>query len=91
MTRHEAAIGVTARALHILADRVERGQLEVKDEPRMISVLDLIEMLAGVGEVGHIPNAETIAAIEAGRRGEVFKANSVEEFLVALNEDDEND
>jgi hypothetical protein len=35
----------------------------------------------------HEPNAETIAAIEASRRGEVFTSNSVEELFRDLNAD----
>jgi len=38
-----------------------------------------------------VPNAETIAAMEAARRGEVFSANSVGEFIAALNAHDEED
>jgi predicted RNase H-like HicB family nuclease len=32
-TRHEAAVGLTVSALHVLADRVESGDLKVQDEP----------------------------------------------------------
>lgn len=35
-----------------------------------------------------IPNAETIAAMEAARRGEVVAVGSVEELLADLNADD---
>ncbi len=35
-----------------------------------------------------VPNAETIAAMEAGDRGEVFRASSVAEMMAELNEDD---
>jgi antitoxin component of RelBE/YafQ-DinJ toxin-antitoxin module len=34
------------------------------------------------------PNAETVEALEAAGRGEVFSADTVEEFLAALNADD---
>ena len=39
----------------------------------------------------HIPNAETIAAMEELRAGRGYKANSVEELMAALHDDDEND
>ena len=35
-----------------------------------------------------VPNAETIAAMEAGDRGEVVKFNSVEELMADLHSDD---
>lgn len=35
-----------------------------------------------------VPNAETIAAMEAGDRGEVFRASSVAEMMAELNADD---
>ena len=35
-TRREAAIGVTIRAFHILAERVHSGELKVEDEPEAI-------------------------------------------------------
>ncbi len=35
-----------------------------------------------------VPNAETIAAMEAGDRGEVYKASSVAEMMAQLNADD---
>jgi DNA-damage-inducible protein J len=35
-----------------------------------------------------VPNAETIEAIEAGRRGEVKTFNTVEELFAELNADD---
>jgi DNA-damage-inducible protein J len=35
-----------------------------------------------------VPNAETIEAIEAGRRGEVKTCNTVEELFAELNADD---
>ncbi len=36
----------------------------------------------------HVPNRETIAAIEAGERGEVFRASSIEELMADLKSDD---
>jgi DNA-damage-inducible protein J len=35
-----------------------------------------------------VPNRETRAAIEAGERGEVFRASSVAEMMAKLNADD---
>jgi DNA-damage-inducible protein J len=35
-----------------------------------------------------VPNAETLAAMEAGDRGEVFSASSMEEMMTKLNADD---
>jgi len=35
-----------------------------------------------------VPNAETIAAMEAGERGEVFRASSVAEMMAHLRADD---
>lgn len=35
-----------------------------------------------------VPNAETIAAMEAGDRGEVFHASSVAEMMARLRADD---
>ena len=35
-----------------------------------------------------VPNAETIAAMEAGDRGEVVSFGSIEEFMADLNADD---
>jgi transposase InsO family protein len=64
-SQHEAAVGLTVRALHIMADRFQRGELEVKDEPAGIIVLadSLSAMLTELAD-SHTPNAETIAAIE---------------------------
>lgn len=35
-----------------------------------------------------VPNAETLAAMEAGKRGEVFRANTVAEATAWLHADD---
>ena len=35
-----------------------------------------------------VPNRETIAAMEAGKRGEVFRANSIAELMADLNAED---
>jgi DNA-damage-inducible protein J len=35
-----------------------------------------------------VPNRETLAAIEAGERGEVFRASSVAKMMAKLNADD---
>ena len=45
-TRREAAIGVTIRAFHILAERVESGELKVEDEPGAIILGGTAETLS---------------------------------------------
>ena len=64
-SRHEAAVGLTVRALHIMADRFQRGELEVKDEPAgIIDLADSLSAMLTEFAGSHTPNAETIAAIE---------------------------
>ena len=36
----------------------------------------------------HVPNAQTVAAIQAGNRGEVSRASSVTAMMAKLNADD---
>jgi predicted RNase H-like HicB family nuclease len=93
-TRHEAAVGLTVSALHVLADRVESGDLKVQDEPVRILLSAAEDQLAGVLvglvlglESGHTPNAETIAAIEELERWWV-RVSEVEELMAELNADD---
>ena len=45
-------------------------------------------MLAEFGGVGHIPNAETIAAFEEFERDGGKSFNSIEELMTELNADD---
>lgn len=98
-TRHEAAVGLTVRALRVLADRVKHGQVEVEDEPVRIVlseegrrfVLDLSRLLSGLvllGPEGHTPNAETIAAFEEYERNGGKSFNSIDELMAELNADD---
>jgi predicted RNase H-like HicB family nuclease len=42
-TRREAGIGVAVRAFHILADRIESGELKLEDEPGAIVLGDPAE------------------------------------------------
>ena len=91
-TRHEAAVGLTVRALRILADRVESGQLEVEDEPAGIRLTcggEVFGILAALldASAGHIPNAETIAAIKELESGEGESCDSIEELIARLNAD----
>jgi predicted RNase H-like HicB family nuclease len=77
-TRREAAIGVTIRAFHILADRVESGELKVEDEPKAIILGNRADTLAEL-LVGHTPSAEPIAAIEERERDGLESFDSVEQ------------
>ena len=88
-TRHEAFVGLTVRALHVLADRIESGQLEVEDEAMgtLLSSAPLVGFLFGL-EAGHTPNAETIAAIEELESGGGESASTIEELFAKLNADD---
>ena len=66
-TRREAAIGVTIRAFHILAERVHSGELKVEDEPQAIilgGTADSLSELLGELQAGHTPSAEPFAPIE---------------------------
>ena len=66
-TRREAAIGVTIRAFHILAERVHSGELKVEDELAAIvlggtadSLSDLLIEL----QRGHSPGPEPVPATQ---------------------------
>jgi hypothetical protein len=66
-TRREAAIGLTIRAFHILAERVASGELKVEDGPGAIILGDTAESFSELlVELyrGHTPSAEPIAAIK---------------------------
>ena len=75
-SRREAAVGLTVRALHIMADRFQRGELEVKYEPAgIIDLADSLSAMLTEFAGSHILNATTIAAIEelesgGGERGD---------------------
>jgi len=95
-SREDAVAGVTVAGLRIVTDRIELLHREIiagiaYNPERFAPVESLVEELLAALARLEVPNAETVASIEAGRRGEVFKAANVKEFLVALNEDDEND
>ncbi len=95
-TRHEAAVGLTVRALNVLADRVKTHRpAKVEDEPIGILLASaegdelsqmLIELVFGL-EGGHTPNAETIAAFEEYERngGESFE--DFDDLIAKLNAD----
>jgi hypothetical protein len=93
-TRHEAAVGLTANAVRVLAESIETGQVEVEEDPVRILIpaehhLLLAEILFGlVRESFHIPNAETIAAIEELESGKGKSSNSIEDLMAELNADD---
>jgi predicted RNase H-like HicB family nuclease len=93
-TPREAAIAVTVRAFHILADRIESGELKVEDEPGAIilggtadSLSELLIELKG----GHAPKAETIAAIEEFERDGSKSFNSAEELMAESSVAEETD
>jgi hypothetical protein len=97
LTRQEAVVGLTVSGLHILADRIEGGQLkaeEAEDEPVAIflptSAADarLVEILLKLLKGDYTPNAETIAAIEELESGGGESCHSIEELFARLNADD---
>jgi predicted RNase H-like HicB family nuclease len=81
-TRREAAIGVTTRAFHILADRVESGELQVEDEPQAITLAGTADTLAELLvelQTRHTPSAEPIAAIAERKRDGLTSFDKVEQ------------
>ena len=93
-TRHEAVVGLTVSALHVLADQVKSGQLKVEDEPvRILLPSAADDRLAGyflgllLGPEGHTPNAETIAAIEELESGGGESFEDFEDLIAKLNAD----
>ena len=81
-TRREAAIGVTIRAFHILAERVHSGELKVEDEPEAIILGGTAETLAELLvelQGPHTPSAEPIAATEERERDGLESFDSVEQ------------
>jgi hypothetical protein len=94
-TRHQAAVGLTVSALHVLADRIKTGQVEVEEEPVRIVIagaedhLLLAAILFGLVQEGaHTPNAETIAAFEEYERDGGKSFDSVEELMAELDAGD---
>ena len=84
-----------------MADRIEHREMAVEiackeDELKRIETLadELMDILGSewheryLSAVDKIPNAETIASVEAGRRGDVASFNSVEELMADLNAED---
>jgi DNA-damage-inducible protein J len=69
-------------AAHVLADM----GLSVSDAIRMLLVRVAAEKALPFDV--RVPNAETIEAIEAGRRGDVASFKSVEELMADLNAED---
>ena len=81
-TRREAAIGVTILAFHILADRVESGELKVEDEAEAIilgGTADTLAELLVELQGRQTPRAEPIAAIEECERDGLESFVSVEQ------------
>jgi hypothetical protein len=96
-TRHEAAVGLTVSALHVLADRVKTGQLEVEeaeDEPVGIFLASRADDLLALYfralmhglEGGHTPPESFLsgwADYEAGRVVDMDRALEEEPPLPA--------
>jgi DNA-damage-inducible protein J len=73
---------VKEEASHVLEDM----GLSISDAIRILLVRVAAEK-AMPFEI-RVPNAETVKAMKAARKGKVSKAKSVEEFMAALNADD---
>jgi hypothetical protein len=81
-TRRKAAIGLTIRAFHILAERVASGELKVEDEPGAIilgnTAESFSELLVELHR-GHTPSAEPIAASAESEKDGLTSFRSDEE------------
>jgi DNA-damage-inducible protein J len=91
MKRHGTANAVVrARINEKVKDQaaavLETMGLTVSDAFRLLLVKVATEKTFPF-EIGS-PNADTIAAMKAGRRGDVAKFNSMEELIADLNADD---
>ena len=91
MKRHGTANAVVrARINEKVKDQaaavLETMGLTVSDAFRLLLVKVATEKTFPF-EIGS-PNADTIAAMKAGRRGDVAKFNSMEELMADLNADD---
>jgi len=81
--------------IHVRVDRDLKVQASETLEKMGLSLSDAVRLLltriaaekALPFEV-RVPNAETLAAMHAGDRGEVFRASSIEEMMAKLNADD---
>ena len=63
--------------------------IDALPDDSVIAMRDLIRSLrpgADDGYLPHIPNAETVAAIEEGRAGKVKRFSSVEALMADLND-----
>jgi hypothetical protein len=91
-TRLEAVAGVTARALHVLADRIETGDVDVENiHIESMGKDNLVELVAAILKElqgSQIPNAETIAAMKELETNGGDSCSSIEELLARLNADD---
>jgi len=71
------------------------GLIEIQKAIEKLSVeqrMELRQWLQALdNERGEVPNAETIEAIEAGRRGEVASFNSLKDLMADLNAEDRAD
>jgi len=67
-------------------DALDKMGLSLSDAVRLL--LTRIAVEKGLPFEVRVPNAETLAAMDAGDRGEVFKASSVEEMMAQLNAND---
>jgi hypothetical protein len=92
-TRLEALTGVTVRALHLLADRIETGEVDVENihiestgEEKLVELVAAI--LQKLQEDTHSPNAETIAAFKELEMGGGKRFDTIEELFAELNADD---
>lgn len=80
---------VDSRLLKQVSQALSRQGLTV---PRAIQLMmEYVAIEGGLPLDFLPPNAETVAAMEAGRRGEVSRADSMEAFMAALQVDDADD
>jgi DNA-damage-inducible protein J len=67
-------------------DTLDKMGLSLSDAVRLLLIRIAVEKALPF-EV-RVPNTETLAAMQAGDRGEVSKASSVEEMMAQLNAND---
>ncbi|MCX7097094.1 MAG: type II toxin-antitoxin system RelB/DinJ family antitoxin [Methylococcales bacterium] len=86
---------MTTTVVHIRVDEEIKKQAAETLATLGLSVPDAVRMMLArvVAEKtlpfdARIPNAETAAALEACRRGDVVRFNSVEDLMADLNADD---
>ncbi len=85
----------TTTTVHIRVDEQLKKQATETLATLGLSISDAVRMMLArvVAEKAlpfdaHEPNTETIAALEACRRGEVVGFNSIEDLMLDLNADD---